>query len=455
MMRVRVCEGKLRLSRLLDLVQGGEKLSLRLSRRVGLASLSLLAAVLVGQVKNAQQNPPARRTVLYAAVGAELIRYDVDIVNGSLNRRDSILLPAIVQEAWTSPSKKFLYVAWSTGGFGAPTAGKAVPSENLHGVSACRIDPVSGALTLHGKPAVLPSRPVYITTDMDATHVITAHNYPSGLTVHRVLPDGTVGEEVQQAGKLDFGIYGHQVRMDPSNQTVILVTRGNPPTATTPEDPGALKIFSYKIGQLSTRQTVAPQGGFGYQIRHLEFHPSGKWDFATLERQNKLHVYRRSADGTLSDAPIFATDTLADPAKAGDRQAASSIHVHPNGRFIYVANRASGTVEFQGKRVFAGGENTIAVFSINQDSGEPTLIQSADTRGFEPRTFALDESGGVLAVANQSPALVREGSHVSTVPARLTLFRIRPDGKLEFAHQYDIDTGGGTSLFWVGIVSLP
>src|ERR1019366_7707113 len=146
----------------------------------------------------------------------------------------------------------------------------------------------------------------------------------------------------------------------------------------------------------------------------------------------------------------FATDTLADPAKAEDRQAASSIHVHPNGRFIYVANRDIGTVKFQGNRVFAGGENTIAVFSINQDSGEPTLIQSADTRGFQPRTFGLDESGSVLAVANQSPGLVREGSHVRTVPAHLTLFRIRPDGKLEFAHPYDIDTGGGTSLFWVG-----
>ena len=290
---------------------------------------------------------------------------------------------------------------------------------------------------------------------MDGTHVITAHNDPSGLTVHRILPDGTLGEEVKQTGKLDFGIYGHQVRMDPSNQTVILVTRGNGPTATKPEDPGALKIFSYKSGVLSNRQTVAPNAGFNYQIRHLEFHPSGEWDYATLERQNKLHVYRRSADGTLSDAPIFAKDTVVDPGKAQNGQVASSIHVHPNGRFIYVANRAGATVEFQGRQVFAGGENTIAVFSINQDSGEPTLIQSADTRGFHPRTFALDPSGSILAVANQLSGLVRDESRVNTVPARLTLFRIRNDGKLEYTHQYDVETGGSRSLFWAGIVSLP
>jgi hypothetical protein len=85
---------------------------------------------------------------------------------------------------------------------------------------------------------------------MDGTHVITAHNDPSALVVHRILVDGAIGEEVKQAGNLDFGIYGHQVRVDSSNQTVILVTRGNGPTATKPEDPGALKIFGYKNGVL-------------------------------------------------------------------------------------------------------------------------------------------------------------------------------------------------------------
>ena len=190
-------------------------------------------------------------------------------------------------------------------------------------------------------------------------------------------------------------------------------------------------------------------------MRHLEFHPSGKWVYVTLERQNQIQVYRRSADGTLGDRPIFTKDTVAVQNKSRNGQAASSIHAHPNGKFLYVANRASGTVEFEGKQVFVEGENTIAVFSLDQQTGEPALIQSVDTRGFQPRTFALDERGSVLAVANQSPQLVREGSRVISVPARLTLFRIRGDGKLEFTHQYDIETSGNRSLFWAGIVSLP
>jgi 6-phosphogluconolactonase len=425
-------------------------------------ALSLFLAVPTSRTLCAQSKDTPHTTVLYAAVGDELIHYEVDVAKGALNRRGSVTLPGNVQEAWTHPSKRFLYIAWSNGGASYATAGGAAPRGDRHGVSAYSIDASSGALSLHGTPAALPSRPIYITTDIDGAHVITAHNDPSSLVVHRILPDGTVGAEVKQTEKLDFGIYGHQVRADPSNQTVILVTRGNGPTAAKPEDPGALKIFSYHDGVLSNRQTVAPNGGFNYQIRHLEFHPSGKWDYATLERQNKLHVYRRSADGTLSDAPIFVKNTLGHPDKGPDGpdkapngQAASSIHVHPNGRFIYVANRASGTVEFEGRRVFAGGENSVAVFSINPETGEPTLIQSADTRGFQPRTFALDGSGSILAVANQSPALVREGSRVTMVPASLVLFHIHADGKLEFANRYDIETGGSRSLFWAGIVSLP
>src|ERR1019366_6312850 len=223
------------------------------------------------------------------------------------------------------------------------------------------------------------------TSDIDGTHVLTAHNDPSALTVHRILPDGTVGTQIQQAAPLDFGIYGHQVRVDPSNQTVILVTRGNGPTATKAEDPGALKIFGYRNGVLANRLSIAPGRGFGYQVRHLDFHPSGKWIFVTLERQNQIQVYRRMADGTPGATPLFVRSTLMESTKARAGQAASSIHVHPGGRFVYVANRAADTEDFQGKQVFAGGENTIAVFSINQETGEPTLIQSIDTRGFQPR----------------------------------------------------------------------
>ena len=66
--------------------------------------------------------------------------------------------------------------------------------------------------------------------------------------------------------------------------------------------------------------------------------------------------------------------------------------VHPNGRFVYGANRAEATTEFQGKQVFKGGENSIVVYSINQSTGEPTPIQHIETEKIHPRTFHMDQA---------------------------------------------------------------
>ena len=124
-----------------------------------------------------------------------------------------------------------------------------------------------------------------------------------------------------------------------------------------------------------------------------------------------LQVYEMSKDGTLSSKPVFSKNTLAAPSEIQpqDLEETGTVHVHPNGRFVYTANRGTGTVEFQGKQVFAGGENNMAVFGLNQATGEPTLIQNIDTHGMIPRTFALDPSGRILVAANQSERLVRNG----------------------------------------------
>jgi 6-phosphogluconolactonase (cycloisomerase 2 family) len=394
------------------------------------------------------------RVVLYAAVGAEITQYDVDVAGAALVNRGSVTLPANVQEALPHPSRQYLYVAWSNGGPSNIPADSVASSGDQHGLSAFRIDPTSGGLRPYGRPAALPSRPIHVTTDIPGTHVLAAYNNPSGITVHRIEPDGTIGSQVKPAGPLDVGIYGHQVRVDPSNQMVILVTRGNGPTPSKPEDPGALKIFSYKDGVLANRLSIAPGGGFNFQSRHLDFHPSRPWVFLSLERQDKLQVYRRLQDGTLSRAPLFSKDTLQEPGNVRPGQALGTVHVHPSGKFVYLANRASGTTDFEGKTVFVGGENSIAVFAIDQESGEPTLIQNADTRGIHTRTFALDPSGKILVAANMMQLAVRDGKGVRTVPASLAVFRVRDDGKLDFVRKYDVDVGS-KNIFWMGIVALP
>jgi hypothetical protein len=178
--------------------------------------------------------------------------------------------------------------------------------------------------------------------------------------------------------------------------------------------------------------------------------------FVSLERQNKLEMYKRFDDGMLSSAPLFTKDSLADPGHVHAEQIAGTVHLHPNGKFVYQANRATATEDFEGKPVFVGGENSIAVYSIDQDTGEPTLIQHIDTRGMNPRTFALDPSARILIAANTIPFSVREGANVNRVPASLSVFRVGSDGKLDFIRKYDVEAATTSrSVFWMGLVASP
>jgi 6-phosphogluconolactonase len=219
-----------------------------------------------------------------------------------------------------------------------------------------------------------------------------------------------------------------------------------------PEDPGALKLFSFREGQLTNLMSVAPNRGYGFGPRHLDFHPSLPLVYVSRERENKLDVYGLS-NGVLDMRPIFVRQTLADPFNIRSRQAASTLHVHPNGRFVYLANRAFDTVTIDGKDIFPGGENNIAVFALQPATGEPTLIQNEDVRGIYPRTFALDPSGRMLVATNNEPKLMRDGECLKTVPATIAAFRVGKDGRLSFANGYEVETRGDFQ-FWSGMVTL-
>jgi len=379
------------------------------------------------------------KTVYYASVGPTLALYDIDVEAAALTKRGTVTLPANIQYAWAHPSRRFLYVVSSTGGPGI--AGDA------HYANALAIDPATGALRLVGDAAALPSRPIHASVDRSGGYLLTAYNTPSGVTVHRLNADGTIGAAVAQPGGFDTGIFPHQVLAAPGNRTVLLVTRGNNATPASPEDPGAIKVFAFKDGVLTNLASIAPGNGLGFGPRHLDFHPTRPWTFVSIERQNKLCVYKLDAETGLTRDPLFVKDTLADPGSRAP-QGAGAIHVHPNGRFVYLTNRTFPASGPGARQIAPGGENSVAVFAVDQATGEPTRIQNLDGKGIQLRTFAIDPSGRLLAVASIMSAA--DGS----LPAGITVLRIGADGRLTFARKYDVEVGD-KQQFWSGMVTLP
>ena len=131
----------------------------------------------------------ASRGAVYAAVGARLYRIRRD---GDRLVRESppLVLPEQVHEAWQHPSGRYFYVASSDQ--------RTTPGNGRHHyLNAFRVDS-SGGLEPFGNAVPLPHRPIYITVDQRGEYLLSAHSFPSSITVHRLNTDGSIGDQVEQ-----------------------------------------------------------------------------------------------------------------------------------------------------------------------------------------------------------------------------------------------------------------
>lgn len=388
----------------------------------------------------------------HVAIGAKLVSFEVDVSGKALKEVGTIDLPSRVQYAWPHATLPILYAACAD----------RSPDATGNPFTLCAlIRDDAGKVSLHGEPAVLPARAIHVTTDAHSENALVAYATSPGLTMLKLNPDGTIGGEIPRADGFDFGTNPHQVRVMPSNDRAVIVARGTKGFGSPKYVEGGLRVVRYDRGCIENVETIAPDPAHtprGFNPRHLDFHPTEPLLFVTLEAQNQLMVFRIEGNG-IHPKPLFAKTILERPDDVQRRQDGGTVHVHPNGRYVYVANRNDGYVNGHlgpswlvpdPVPVFPGGENSIAVFEIS-DSGEPVLIQHADTRGLHPRTFALDPTGRLLIAGNLAPTVLRDGDDLRAVPANIAVFGINGSGKLHFERRHDLDVGNEL-IWWSGIV---
>jgi 6-phosphogluconolactonase (cycloisomerase 2 family) len=382
---------------------------------------------------------PARVVVL-TSEGEQLHTQALDAQTGELSLVASVSLPQPVHYAVADPAARFLYVSASNG-------------STEHGLYAYRIDPQTGALAEQGRPLVPPlGRIIHLSIDPAGRHLVLAHNRAAQLSSVRLDADGSLAGFVEQAAPARTGFFAHQALLDAAGSGLVACGLGGAASDAAPEEPGSLSVFRFEDGQLTARQSVLPGPGLG--PRHLDYR--GDQVFVAMERGNRLVAYRYRG-GVLDEQPEFDLPTLRDPGNVREGQRAGAIHVHPNGRYLYVSNRATrstgATSAGQPVEVFAGGENDIALFALDAASGEPRPVDHYDTRGFEPRTFTIEPSGRFLIVANQSQRNVFDANGaISSVPRSVAVFEIGDDGRLTYLRKYERSHG---ELFWIGSLQLP
>jgi 6-phosphogluconolactonase len=331
--------------------------------------------------------------------------------DGSMTSMGSLKYPLTAAWITKSADNKFLYALLRTTNEAAQTAAMA----KFEGyVQAYAIDQGTGALTEVGtRVSSQGDRPTYITLDKTGKWALVANNLGhlvgKSIAVFPINADGSVGEAVQS---LNAGtdpanmdkpfVRSHTIRLDPSNRYVYVanidsdnISQFKFDAATgmlTPNDPATVAIPNPGFPTTSSSPTNAK---LGIGPRHLDFHPSKPWVYLSTEYGAQVVQLKMNDNGTLEMMPPPVSGLPDGYSSDPNDKWQSEIRIHPNGRFLYVGERA---------RTAMVSEQTVAIFDVNPTTGAVTRKANEPCLGKTPRNLALDPTGNWLVVANQDPA---------------------------------------------------
>jgi 6-phosphogluconolactonase len=225
--------------------------------------------------------------------------------------------------------------------------------------------------------------PCKITVDQTGKAAFVA-NYDGGSAASfRVLGNGGLSKAVSRFQYSGHGAdpqrqaapHTHCTTVSPDNRFVLV------------NDLGLDRISVYHLDPLTAALTPNDPPYYealpGSGPRSFAFHPSGKWAYSLNEIANTVDALAWDAErGVLTRLQNISTL----PEGFNGSNTTATVAVDSSGRFVYASNR---------------GDNSIAVFSIDDRDGNLKPVQRMDCGGKTPRHFALDPGNEWLLVANE------------------------------------------------------
>ncbi|CAN5530711.1 6-phosphogluconolactonase [soil metagenome] len=301
--------------------------------------------------------------------------YQFDSVSGALtpvSKATGIVNPSFLT---IDPQQRYLYAVSEVVEANGKPGG---------GVSAYAIDGKTGELTFLNEQSTRGTDPCYVSVDKTGQYLLVA-NYTSGsVGIYPILEDGQLGalsDFVQHEGssvnpQRQQGPHAHSIVIDPANRYAFA------------PDLGMDKVVIYQLdlpnGKLLPNEPPFVQVAPGAGPRHFDFHPSRQYAYVLNEIGSTVTAFAYDEDrGALTE--IQTVPTL--PADFTGNNGTADLHVHPSGKFLYGSNR---------------GHDSIAIFTIDESTGQLTVAGHESTQGKTPRNFAIDPTGHFLLAANQN-----------------------------------------------------
>ena len=331
-----------------------------------LLSLALSAPALAGTfvyVSNAEDGD----------IGMYTLQADGSLQPGQRFKAEKLVMPMAV-----SPDKRFLIAA--------------VRSKPFQAYSYS-IDKSSGALNLVGTGTLAESYP-YIALDRSGRFLLGASYGANQVGVNPVGADGRVGEPLQV---IPTARNAHSIRTDNTNRFVFVPHLGT--------DQVFQFLFDEKSGRLSANTPPVLQLKQGSGPRHLIVSSDNRFVYLLNELTGMVTTLSLDPNtGTLKEldsVSVLPPDTKLVPGvprgavgTPGANQAprntandiwASDLHLTPNGRLLYAAERTS---------------STLGAFRVDTASGKLTYLGSTSTEK-QPRGFNIDPTGRFVVVSGE------------------------------------------------------
>ena len=325
----------------------------------------------------ASSTPVLAATFVYVsnAEDGEIGMYTLQ-ADGSLQPGQRFKAAKVVMPMTVSPDKRFLIAAVRSKPYQAYTYG---------------IDRNSGALNLVGTGPLAESFP-YVALDRGGRFLLGASYGAHLVSVNPVGADGRVGEPLQV---IPTARNAHAIRIDNTNRFVFVPHLGT--------DQVLQFIFDEKSGRLTANTPPLVQLKQGTGPRHLIISGDNRFVYLLNELTATVTTLALDANtGTLKEidsVSALPADTKlvtgmprgavgaagAAPRNTDNDIWASDLHLTPNGRFLYAAERTS---------------STLGAFRVEAQSGKLTYLGNTPTEK-QPRGFRIDPTGRFVVVSGE------------------------------------------------------
>lgn len=246
------------------------------------------------------------------------------------------------------------------------------------GVTSFSINNESGKLTKLNSQTSAGAPPCHVSVNQHKSNVVTANYHTTKITSYVINEDGSLNPATSVMEHEGSGPHERQEKphmhfagFTPDEKYVIAI------------DLGSDRILTYRLndGKLEITQVYTTSPGSG--PRHITFHPNKKFAYVMTELSSEVLVLHYDKnDGSFTKQQSISTI----PEDFEETNDGSAIHISSDGQYVYAGNR---------------GHNSIAVFKVNQDTGQLTFIEWTSTEGNWPRDFVLNPSEEFLVATNQ------------------------------------------------------